>query len=89
MEKAREGWAKLNTYGGSLGNPGRAGGGGAIRDHRGMWIKGFARKIGHATNLIAEFWALRNGLQMALQLGINCLEVELDAKTIVQLLLSN
>ena len=46
-------------------------------------------KIGHATSLLAKFWALRDGLQMALQLGINCLEVELDAKTVVQLLLSN
>ncbi|KAL0008067.1 hypothetical protein SO802_009569 [Lithocarpus litseifolius] len=88
-KKPREGWAKLNTDGASLGNPGRAGGGGVIRDHRGMWMKGFARKIGHATSLLAKFLALRDGLQMALQLGINCLEVELDAKTVVQILLSN
>ena len=52
-------------------------------------IKGFARRIGYATRLLAEFWALRDGLQIAIQLGINYLEVELDAKTVVQLLLSN
>ena len=30
-----EGWCKLNSDGASLGNPGRAGGGGLIQDHRG------------------------------------------------------
>ena len=49
-----QGRDKLNTDGASLGNLGRVGGGGVIRDHRGMWIKGFAQKIGHATSLLAE-----------------------------------
>ena len=48
-------------------------------------IKGFAQRIGYATSLLAEFCALRDGLQIAIWLGINYLEVELDAKTVVQL----
>ncbi|KAL0008006.1 hypothetical protein SO802_009508 [Lithocarpus litseifolius] len=34
------GWVRLNTDGSSLGNPGKAGGGGLIRDENGSWIKG-------------------------------------------------
>ena len=80
------GWFKLNTDGASLGNPGKAGGGGLIRDSEGRWVRGFSRSVGHATSVIAEFWALRDGLKLAAQLGIGCLEVELDAKIIVEML---
>ena len=40
-----------------------------------------------ATNITAEFWALRDGLILASQLGITQLLVELDAK-VVDLVLS-
>ena len=43
------GWFKLNTDGASLGNPGKAGGGGLIRDSEGRCIKGFSRFVGHVT----------------------------------------
>ena len=42
-----------------------------------------------ATNIIAEFWVLRNGLTLASQLGITQLLVKLDAKVIVDLILSS
>ena len=80
------GWFKLNTDGASLGNPGKAGSGGLIRDSEGRWVKGFSRSVGHATSVIAELWDLRDGLKLAAQLGIGCLEVELDAKIIVEML---
>ena len=35
---------------------------------------------------MAELWALRDGLSLAIQLGIRNLEVELDAKVIVEML---
>ena len=35
---------------------------------------------------MVELWALRDGLYLAIQLGINFLEVELDAKVIVEML---
>ncbi|XP_065636881.1 uncharacterized protein LOC136070625 [Quercus suber] len=46
------------------------------------------RNIGVATNITAEFWALRDGLILASQLGITQLRVELDAKVVVDLVLS-
>ena len=34
---------------------------------------------------MVEWWALRDGLTLAIQLGINQLEVELDAKVIMEM----
>ncbi|KAK9990873.1 hypothetical protein SO802_025858 [Lithocarpus litseifolius] len=85
--KPQEGWFKLNSDGASLGNPGKAGRGGIIRDSCGRWIKGFMRYIDISTSIIAEFWALRDGLTLASQLGITHLAVELDAKVVVDLIL--
>ena len=87
--KPESGWYKLNSDGASQGNPGYAGGGGLIRDHNGKWVKGFMRNIGKTTSVAAEFWALRDGLMLAGQLGIDHLHVELDAQVVVNLVLSN
>ena len=46
------------------------------------------RYIGFSTSIIAEFWALRDSLMLASQLGITHLAKELDAKVIVDLVLS-
>lgn len=81
--KPLTGWFKLNTDGASFGNPGKVGAGGLIRDLCGNWIKGFSRSIGLTSNIIAKFWALRDGLQLAIQLEIQNIEVELDAKVVV------
>ncbi|KAL0016946.1 hypothetical protein SO802_004015 [Lithocarpus litseifolius] len=87
--KPMEGWGKLNSDEASLGNLGRAGGGRLIQDHRGGWVRGYTRNIGFTTIVIAKFWALRDRLKLALQLGVDCLEVELNAKVVVNLVLSN
>ena len=68
-EKPPVGWAKLNSDGSALGNPGRAGGGGVIRDHNGKWLKGYARSFGSTNNCMAELWALRDGLLLARDMG--------------------
>ena len=65
------GWHKLNTDGASVGNPSKVGGGGVIRDCHGDWVKGYSRSIGYTTSVLAEWWALRDGLILAIQLGIN------------------
>ncbi|KAL0006134.1 hypothetical protein SO802_013695 [Lithocarpus litseifolius] len=87
--KPPEGWYKLNTDGASYGNPGKAGGGGLIRDCSRRWIEGFARSIGFTTSITAEFWALRDGLKLALSEGIQNLIVELDARVVIDLINSN
>ena len=69
--KPSSGWYKLNTDGASIGNPGKVGGGGVIRDCHGDWVKGYSRSIGHTTSVLAEWWALRDRLILAIQLGIN------------------
>ena len=51
-------------------------------------MKGFWRSVGFAMSTTAEFWALRDGLILASQLGIQDIEVELDAKTVVDLVQS-
>lgn len=48
-------WFKLNTYGSSIGNLGKAGEGGLIHDHRGNWIFGFARGIGKPQALMLSY----------------------------------
>ena len=47
------------------------------------------RSIGFATSITAEFWALRDGLKLALNAGIQRLIMELDAKVMVDLVKSN
>ena len=42
-----------------------ASGGGLLRDSNGSRVKGFSRKIGTTSYLLAELWALRDGLIMA------------------------
>ena len=88
-ERPPLGWFKLNTDGAAFGNPGRAGGGGVIRDREGRWVKGFARSIGFTTSITAEFWALRDGLLLAVRMGVQKLVIELDAKVVVELMQSN
>ena len=87
--KPPAGWFKLNSDGAPCGNPSKVGGGGIIRDCNGLWVKGFARSIGYATSITAKFWALRDGLKLALNEGIQRLIVELNAKVMVDLINSN
>ena len=47
------------------------------------------RHIGFASSIIAKFWALKDGLLLASQLGISQLLVELDAQNVVNLLHSS
>nr|POE90537.1 hypothetical protein CFP56_61176 [Quercus suber] len=55
----RLGWSMIATarIGTEPGNPGRAGGGGLIRDHDGKWVKGFMRNIRY---LLEQFQHVKN-----------------------------
>jgi len=79
-------WVKLNSGGSSMGNTGLAGGGGLIRNERGEWLKGYARAIGITTSVVAELWALRDGIRLCSALKLPAIIVELDSKLVVDLL---
>ena len=85
-EKPPRGWVKLNTDGSAMKNPDRAGGGGLLRDHDGVWLRGFARGLGYTNSILAELWALRDGLLLAKELGLQHLIIELDALSVVMLM---
>ena len=80
------GWMKLNFDGFALGNSGKVGGGGLIRDHQGNWIRGYTRPLVNTSNFIAELWALRDGLTISKELEINNLIVEMGALSVVMLM---
>jgi len=60
-----EGYIKVNVDGSSFGNPGNASFGGLLRNNSGVWIHGFSRSCGRASNLLAELSAIWRGLQIA------------------------
>lgn len=88
-EKPPMGWVILNSDGSALGNRRKAGGGGLIWQHQGNWIRGYARSLDNTNSSIAELWALRNGLAIAKELGLDNLIVEMDALSVVMLMNNN
>eukprot|EP00253_Pinus_taeda_P017343 PITA_17343 len=79
-------FVKLNFDGASKGNPGDAGFGGIFRDsNRSVrWI--YADWGGQMTNNEAEFWALHQGLQIAVRNGYSKLEITGDSQLAVDIL---
>eukprot|EP00253_Pinus_taeda_P027885 PITA_27885 len=77
---------KLNFDGASKGNPGEAGFGGIFRDNSNQvrWI--FADWGGEMTNNEAEFWALHQGLRIAVRNGYSNLEITGDSQIAVEML---
>nr|POE91645.1 putative ribonuclease h protein [Quercus suber] len=82
-DEINEGVFKLNSNGSSLGNSGKAGGGGLIQNDKGEWLKGYARNVGFSTSVFAELWALHDGLRLCIALKLPAMIIELDAKLIV------
>lgn len=48
-----------------------------------------SRAVGVTTNVMDKIWALRDGLQSAIHLGINAIEVKLHAKVVLDMILNN
>ncbi|XP_023908996.1 uncharacterized protein LOC112020670 [Quercus suber] len=88
-EKPPVGWAKLNSNGFALGNPRHVGRGSVIKDHNGKWLKGYTRSLGSTNSCMAKLWALRDGLLLAEEMGLNNLIIELDALSVVLLMNNN
>ena len=76
----------MNTDGSASEQLGVAGGGGIVRDEKGNWVIGFARNIGRASSFTAELWPLRDGFSICLARNFLTLEVEMDAKILVDML---
>lgn len=76
----------LNVDGSNLGNPGRAGFGGIIRNWDGSWITGFAEFIGIYDILHVELLAVLHGLRLAWDRGFQNLICYSDSMNGISLL---
>ena len=85
-EKLEVGWVRLNSDGSLSGNPGLAGSGGLIQNGEGDWVCGYARNIGITTSFAVELQGLKDRLLQCLNLHLPIIEIEIDAKSIVDLL---
>ena len=74
----------LYTDGCCRGNPGPAGIGVVIKDHRKKILKELSEYIGEATNNIAEYSALIRGLKAAGGLGAEEITVFMDSELVVK-----
>ncbi|XP_027077095.1 uncharacterized protein [Coffea arabica] len=76
---------KLNTDGSSLGNPGRSGGGGVLRNSSGVFLLGFACYWGVIPSLHSELKVLLFGVKLCVMRGFFCLHLESDSSLLVQM----
>ncbi|POM22815.1 Phosphoserine phosphatase 1 [Actinomadura rubteroloni] len=76
----------VEADGGSRGNPGPAGYGSLVRDAlTGEVLAEHARSIGHATNNVAEYRGLIEGLRLAASIDAGArVEVRMDSKLVVE-----
>ncbi|KAL7227003.1 hypothetical protein ACSBR1_021967 [Camellia fascicularis] len=55
----------------------------------GHWVGSFTRNIGFSSTIEAEFWAMRDGLNLALEWNIVIPEVEIDTLLLKLLILED
>ena len=70
--------------GGARGNPGPAGLGVVIKDASGKVVAEISEAIGHATNNVAEYSAVKRALERARELGATEVEIVSDSKLLVE-----
>ena len=76
--------ARLSTDGGSRGNPGPAAYGYVLEAEDGTVLDARGEAIGVATNNVAEYAALVAGLERAVEVGVDDLEVVSDSELLVK-----
>ncbi len=76
--------ARLSTDGGARGNPGPAAYAYVLETDDGTVLAAHGEAIGRATNNVAEYRALVEGLRKALELGVEELEVVSDSELMVK-----
>ncbi|KAL4317100.1 hypothetical protein AHAS_Ahas15G0351300 [Arachis hypogaea] len=60
--------------------------GGLLRNGDGNLVAGFMMKIGRITITTAEIWAIYTGMKLAVELGINRLQIETDSSSALKLI---
>ncbi|KAL4297736.1 hypothetical protein GQ457_12G008990 [Hibiscus cannabinus] len=65
-----------------------AGADGVLRDDNGAWVSGYARYVGRCDALLAELWAIHDGLLLAWDLGFQLVELESDCLEAVRVISS-
>jgi ribonuclease HI len=76
--------ARLSTDGGSRGNPGPAAAAYVLETEDGTVLDAHGQAIGVATNNVAEYRALVDGLRKAVELQVDDLEVVSDSELLVK-----
>jgi ribonuclease H / adenosylcobalamin/alpha-ribazole phosphatase len=76
--------ARLSTDGGARGNPGPAAFGYVLETEDGTVLAAHGEAIGTATNNVAEYRALVAGLEKALELGVEEVDVVSDSQLLVR-----
>ena len=76
--------ARLSTDGGARGNPGPAAYGYVLEAEDGTVLAAHGETIGVATNNVAEYRALIAGLEKAVEVGVDQLEVVSDSELLVK-----
>ena len=76
--------ARLSTDGGARGNPGPAAYGYVLEAEDGTVLAAHGEKIGIATNNVAEYSTLIAGLEKAIELGVDDVEVLSDSELMVK-----
>jgi ribonuclease H / adenosylcobalamin/alpha-ribazole phosphatase len=76
--------ARLSTDGGARGNPGPAAFGYVLEAEDGTVLAAHGERIGVATNNVAEYRALIAGLEKAVELALDEIEVVSDSELLVK-----
>jgi probable phosphoglycerate mutase len=76
--------ARLSTDGGARGNPGPAAYAYVLEDDDATVLAAHGEAIGVATNNVAEYRAVVEGLRKAIELGVDELEVVSDSQLVVE-----
>ncbi|WMV31024.1 hypothetical protein MTR67_024409 [Solanum verrucosum] len=84
MVSPPNGTFKLNTDDSFLSTTEGGGIGGVIRDHKGYWIVGFSKHTFGHNDVMVEMEALLEGLNLAVNLNLNPIEIEIDFAEILQ-----
>ncbi|KAL6533965.1 hypothetical protein OROHE_013798 [Orobanche hederae] len=83
------GWFKQNTDASLVPSTGDAAAGGLIRDEDGIWVCGFSQRLKVQSINLAELLALRDGLNMAWDMRLRWILVEIDSEVVYRLFISN